>query len=193
MTSKGATCKDQIIRFEKKRNAKVLWGTCSAKLRHLSVRYSHTHIVLGCAARCAPEERRPPRSASDDRNLKPSSTSVSGLLGVFLYFLTREGVSSLCEIAMCDLSSFEERARLWSDMASHDRNKKLLLELVKRPDNSRCADCGAPGKRRSSVRSVMLKFRYWRESLHFNWSQIGSVFWLLVILWISNKLKEIWL
>uniref|UniRef100_A0A8C9Y7V5 ArfGAP with dual PH domains 2 n=1 Tax=Sander lucioperca TaxID=283035 RepID=A0A8C9Y7V5_SANLU len=25
-----------------------------------------------------------------------------------------------------------------------ERNKKMLLELLKRPDNSRCADCGAP-------------------------------------------------
>ncbi|KAI1884088.1 hypothetical protein AGOR_G00222780 [Albula goreensis] len=29
-------------------------------------------------------------------------------------------------------------------MANHDRNKKILLELVKQPDNNRCADCGAP-------------------------------------------------
>ncbi|XP_051244001.1 arf-GAP with dual PH domain-containing protein 2 [Dicentrarchus labrax] len=29
-------------------------------------------------------------------------------------------------------------------MANHERNKKILLELVKRPDNRRCADCGAP-------------------------------------------------
>ncbi|KAM6904999.1 arf-GAP with dual PH domain-containing protein 2 [Xenentodon cancila] len=29
-------------------------------------------------------------------------------------------------------------------MASSDRNNKILLELVKRPDNNRCADCGAP-------------------------------------------------
>ncbi|KAJ8357606.1 hypothetical protein SKAU_G00204000 [Synaphobranchus kaupii] len=28
-------------------------------------------------------------------------------------------------------------------MANHDRNKKILLDLVKQPDNSRCADCGA--------------------------------------------------
>lgn len=97
----------------------------------------------------------------DDRNLKPSSIFVSGLLGIFLYFPRREGASSPREVAMCDLSFFEERTRLWSDMTNHDHNKKLLLELVKRPDNSRCADCGAPGKRRSSVRPVMLKFRQW--------------------------------
>lgn len=29
-------------------------------------------------------------------------------------------------------------------MASHDRNKKILLEQVKLPENSQCADCGAP-------------------------------------------------
>uniref|UniRef100_A0A3Q0RHH8 ArfGAP with dual PH domains 2 n=1 Tax=Amphilophus citrinellus TaxID=61819 RepID=A0A3Q0RHH8_AMPCI len=29
-------------------------------------------------------------------------------------------------------------------MANRERNKKILLELVKQPDNSRCADCGAP-------------------------------------------------
>ncbi|KAG5832904.1 hypothetical protein ANANG_G00296150 [Anguilla anguilla] len=29
-------------------------------------------------------------------------------------------------------------------MANHDRNKKILLDLVKKPDNSRCADCEAP-------------------------------------------------
>ncbi|XP_069005348.1 arf-GAP with dual PH domain-containing protein 2 isoform X1 [Embiotoca jacksoni] len=29
-------------------------------------------------------------------------------------------------------------------MANRERNKKMLLELVKQPDNSRCADCGAP-------------------------------------------------
>ncbi|KAJ8251646.1 hypothetical protein GJAV_G00223610 [Gymnothorax javanicus] len=29
-------------------------------------------------------------------------------------------------------------------MANHDRNKKILLDLVKQPDNNRCADCGAP-------------------------------------------------
>ncbi|XP_069050762.1 arf-GAP with dual PH domain-containing protein 1 isoform X2 [Lepisosteus oculatus] len=29
-------------------------------------------------------------------------------------------------------------------MANRDRNKKILLELVKQPDNSTCADCGAP-------------------------------------------------
>ncbi|CAK6964867.1 arf-GAP with dual PH domain-containing protein 2 [Scomber scombrus] len=29
-------------------------------------------------------------------------------------------------------------------MANRERNKKILLELVKRPDNSVCADCGAP-------------------------------------------------
>ncbi|KAG7459537.1 hypothetical protein MATL_G00211630 [Megalops atlanticus] len=29
-------------------------------------------------------------------------------------------------------------------MANHDRNKKILLDLVKHPDNSQCADCGAP-------------------------------------------------
>ncbi|CAL9693435.1 unnamed protein product [Knipowitschia caucasica] len=28
-------------------------------------------------------------------------------------------------------------------MSAHDGNKKLLLELVKRPENSACADCGA--------------------------------------------------
>ncbi|XP_056263200.1 arf-GAP with dual PH domain-containing protein 1 isoform X2 [Pseudoliparis swirei] len=29
-------------------------------------------------------------------------------------------------------------------MAHHERNKRLLLELLKRPLNDRCADCGAP-------------------------------------------------
>ncbi|XP_036409085.1 arf-GAP with dual PH domain-containing protein 2 [Megalops cyprinoides] len=29
-------------------------------------------------------------------------------------------------------------------MANHDRNKKILLDLAKHPDNSQCADCGAP-------------------------------------------------
>ncbi|XP_026218054.1 arf-GAP with dual PH domain-containing protein 2 [Anabas testudineus] len=29
-------------------------------------------------------------------------------------------------------------------MANRERNKKILLELLKQPDNSRCADCGAP-------------------------------------------------
>ncbi|XP_030591824.1 arf-GAP with dual PH domain-containing protein 2 isoform X1 [Archocentrus centrarchus] len=29
-------------------------------------------------------------------------------------------------------------------MANRERNKKILLELVKQPHNSRCADCGAP-------------------------------------------------
>ncbi|KAG7491643.1 hypothetical protein MATL_G00005850 [Megalops atlanticus] len=29
-------------------------------------------------------------------------------------------------------------------MADRDRNKKVLLDLVKHPDNSHCADCGAP-------------------------------------------------
>ncbi|XP_034395400.1 arf-GAP with dual PH domain-containing protein 2 isoform X2 [Cyclopterus lumpus] len=29
-------------------------------------------------------------------------------------------------------------------MANHERNKRLLLELLKRPVNGRCADCGAP-------------------------------------------------
>ncbi|KAE8283098.1 Arf-GAP with dual PH domain-containing protein 2 Centaurin-alpha-2 [Larimichthys crocea] len=29
-------------------------------------------------------------------------------------------------------------------MANHERNKKILLELVKQEANSRCADCGAP-------------------------------------------------
>ncbi|XP_042372241.1 arf-GAP with dual PH domain-containing protein 2-like [Plectropomus leopardus] len=28
-------------------------------------------------------------------------------------------------------------------MANHERNKKMLLELLKLPTNSRCADCGA--------------------------------------------------
>ncbi|XP_072298317.1 arf-GAP with dual PH domain-containing protein 2 [Eucyclogobius newberryi] len=30
-------------------------------------------------------------------------------------------------------------------MADHEKNKEILLELVKRPDNSACADCGTPG------------------------------------------------
>lgn len=30
------------------------------------------------------------------------------------------------------------------DMASHGHNNEILLELAKQPDNSRCADCGAP-------------------------------------------------
>uniref|UniRef100_A0A1A7WJR0 ArfGAP with dual PH domains 2 n=2 Tax=Iconisemion striatum TaxID=60296 RepID=A0A1A7WJR0_9TELE len=29
-------------------------------------------------------------------------------------------------------------------MSNSEKNKKILLELVKQPDNSRCADCGAP-------------------------------------------------
>lgn len=29
-------------------------------------------------------------------------------------------------------------------MAGHERNKQILLDLVKQPDNSVCADCGAP-------------------------------------------------
>ncbi|XP_063069700.1 arf-GAP with dual PH domain-containing protein 2 isoform X2 [Engraulis encrasicolus] len=29
-------------------------------------------------------------------------------------------------------------------MANHERNKKILLELAKQPDNNRCADCCAP-------------------------------------------------
>uniref|UniRef100_A0A1A8N0Y8 ArfGAP with dual PH domains 2 n=2 Tax=Nothobranchius pienaari TaxID=704102 RepID=A0A1A8N0Y8_9TELE len=29
-------------------------------------------------------------------------------------------------------------------MSNSERNKKILLELVKQPENSRCADCGAP-------------------------------------------------
>ncbi|KAL2101254.1 hypothetical protein ACEWY4_003015 [Coilia grayii] len=29
-------------------------------------------------------------------------------------------------------------------MANRERNKKILLELAKQPDNNRCADCGAP-------------------------------------------------
>lgn len=29
-------------------------------------------------------------------------------------------------------------------MAGHERNRKTLLELVKQPENSACADCGAP-------------------------------------------------
>uniref|UniRef100_A0A3Q4GE85 Arf-GAP domain-containing protein n=1 Tax=Neolamprologus brichardi TaxID=32507 RepID=A0A3Q4GE85_NEOBR len=29
-------------------------------------------------------------------------------------------------------------------MANRERNKKILLELVKQSDNSRCADCGEP-------------------------------------------------
>lgn len=31
-------------------------------------------------------------------------------------------------------------------MANREKNKKTLLELVKLPENSRCADCGAAGK-----------------------------------------------
>lgn len=31
-------------------------------------------------------------------------------------------------------------------MANKERNKKLLLEIMKQPDNSHCADCGAPGE-----------------------------------------------
>lgn len=40
----------------------------------------------------------------------------------------------------------ERQQSLCSGMANRERNKKILLELVKRPDNSVCADCGAPGK-----------------------------------------------
>ncbi|KAG7505088.1 arf-GAP with dual PH domain-containing protein 2-like [Solea senegalensis] len=29
-------------------------------------------------------------------------------------------------------------------MSNHEKNKRILLELVKEPHNSRCADCGAP-------------------------------------------------
>lgn len=35
---------------------------------------------------------------------------------------------------------------LCREMANRERNKKILLELVKQSDNSRCADCGEPGK-----------------------------------------------
>lgn len=31
-------------------------------------------------------------------------------------------------------------------MANREKNKKTLLELVKLPENSCCADCGAAGK-----------------------------------------------
>lgn len=37
-------------------------------------------------------------------------------------------------------------AWLCREMANRERNKKILLELVKQSDNSRCADCGEPGK-----------------------------------------------
>lgn len=52
------------------------------------------------------------------------------------------------------LSSCEKRPRLCAIMSNRERNKKILLELVKRPDNSRCADCRAPGK--SDVVAVTL-------------------------------------
>lgn len=42
------------------------------------------------------------------------------------------------------ISEWEET--LCIEMANHERNKKILLELVRQPDNSLCADCGAPGK-----------------------------------------------
>lgn len=48
----------------------------------------------------------------------------------------------------------EERARFCSQMANRERNKKLLLELMKQPENKRCADCGASGE--SSVPCLSL-------------------------------------
>lgn len=66
----------------------------------------------------------------------------------------------LCDHHVCflrrDSSSCERRPRLCTEMANHERNKKILLELVKQPLNNRCADCGAAGKRRACHLNVIL-------------------------------------
>ena len=54
-----------------------------------------------------------------------------------------------------DSSSCERRPRLCTEMANHERNKKILLELVKQPLNNRCADCGAAGKRHACHLNVI--------------------------------------
>lgn len=79
-------------------------------------------------------------------------------------------------------------AWLCREMANRERNKKILLELVKQSDNSRCADCGEPGKQiykrwyvcyRNKVRRgsefdmrVLLRgleiFRFWFIFMQFN-------------------------
>lgn len=54
------------------------------------------------------------------------------------------------------------------DMASHGHNNEILLELAKQPDNSRCADCGAPGKR--GVCGPTCWFSRWRDrDLELSW------------------------
>lgn len=60
-----------------------------------------------CAARCAPEERSPPRSDCDDRNLKPSSTFVSGLLRIFLDFPKVWARRAKLRCVICHLSRTE--------------------------------------------------------------------------------------
>ncbi|KAG9343889.1 hypothetical protein JZ751_013276 [Albula glossodonta] len=51
-------------------------------------------------------------------------------------------------------------------MANHDRNKKILLELVKQPDNNRCADCGAPVLREQWIRAKYERQEFNKEGMH---------------------------
>lgn len=43
---------------------------------------------------------------------------------------------------------WDERRPRPPEMSNHERNKRLLLELLRQPHNDRCADCDAPGESR---------------------------------------------
>lgn len=46
------------------------------------------------------------------------------------------------------------------EMANHERNRKILLELLKQPCNSRCADCNAPGKKEQTFLDI-IPYKHW--------------------------------
>lgn len=67
---------------------------------------------------------------------------------LLIFFLSRlllfvEPCDRHAQVQPRDPSVYEPDCR---EMANRERNKKILLELVKQPDNSRCADCGEPGE-----------------------------------------------
>lgn len=99
------------------------------------------------------------------------------LLGKFHFCPLAERICPACDShaklwCAIYLLSWRE-SRLWHpDMASHGHDKKILLELAKQPDNSRCADCGAPGKRR--VCGPTCWFSRWTRSCQSIWSYRGS-------------------
>ncbi|KAF7655513.1 hypothetical protein LDENG_00054880 [Lucifuga dentata] len=54
-------------------------------------------------------------------------------------------------------------------MSNREKNQKILLELMKRPDNKQCADCGAPDPDWASfkmgVRVKSVKLDFWDDEL----------------------------